>query len=378
MLMRMTEPATSPGPDGASRTANGAPLVFRLGGPTELLAAIPFMWGFHPSDSLVVIGLREPPGADPPRLPRSCFGARCDLPAAGYAPDIETLAGYLVGELTKREADLAIVVAYTNDAALATSVVVPVVRELETAGIRVHDAVRADGRRWWSYTCDNPSCCPPDGTPYDLSTNRITADAVFAGRRVYANRAELTAMVATRPQTRRTMLTATDRAENALAELWADAIMSSGEDPEGASGTVVTAGSAVVRDLMRRLVDRGEPVEDDDAATLSVYCSNVLVRDAAWLTMNQRNAHRLVEVWREVTQRAVPPYDVAPATLLGFAAWMAGNTALARVAVERALAGDPGYSLARLMAASLTDGVSPRCWDAVVSAAKQGAGPDRD
>src|SRR5690606_15910754 len=122
--------------------------------------------------------------------------------AAGYAPDIETLAGYLVGELTKREADLAIVVAYTNDAALATSVVVPVVRELETAGIRVHDAVRADGRRWWSYTCDNPSCCPPDGTPYDLSTNRITADAVFAGRRVYANRAELTAMVATRPQTR--------------------------------------------------------------------------------------------------------------------------------------------------------------------------------
>lgn len=399
----MTEPAApfpserfpdSWSPDGLVGSQPSAPRgdpddrVFRLGGPEELLAAIPFMWGFHPEDSLVLIGLRRSlprvngvPGA---RHPRSCFGARTDLPDGGYRADVEALAGYLTAELVGRGADLAIVVAYSDDEARAAEAVNALIRDVEDAGVDVHDALRADGKRWWSYRCTNTDCCPPDGTPYDLTANRITADAVFSGRRVYANRDEIRALVAPRSDTREAMQRATEHAEDELTELWSDAIGSRADDaaPDGfgaACELVVAAGSAAVRSVVARFLETPGPIADEDAATLSVYCGNLLIRDAAWLTMTRENASRQVELWQQVTGRALPPYDVPPAALLAFAAWLAGDPALARIAIERALAGDSDYSLALLTAETLRSGLAPSAWEAMTPADPGDCrGSDRD
>src|SRR6202035_5131535 len=52
-------------------------------------------------------------------------------------------------------------------------------------------------------------------------------------------------------------------------------------------------------------------------------------------------------------------YVPAPAALLAFAAWQAGNGAMANVAAQRALAADPEYSMALLLLDAIGAGIPP-------------------
>jgi hypothetical protein len=65
-------------------------------------------------------------------------------------------------------------------------------------------------------------------------------------------------------------------------------------------------------------------------------------------------------LWRDLGRRLPSPYDASPLFLFGWAAWRAGDGALAGIAAERAIASDPGYSAADLLLAALARGVDPR------------------
>ena len=69
-----------------------------------------------------------------------------------------------------------------------------------------------------------------------------------------------------------------------------------------------------------------------------------------------------MELWRELVRRA--PRDLIPgaAALLAFAAWRAGDGALAWCAIDRALEVDPDQPLAHQVAAVLVDAVPPDAW----------------
>ena len=60
-----------------------------------------------------------------------------------------------------------------------------------------------------------------------------------------------------------------------------------------------------------------------------------------------RDAHR--RLWTDLVRRAQPGYVAAPACLLAFTAWQGGDGALANIALDRALADDPDYSMALLL-----------------------------
>src|ERR1700728_4164279 len=68
-------------------------------------------------------------------------------------------------------------------------------------------------------------------------------------------------------------------------------------------------------------------------------------------------AHR--RLWTAVARLAQPGYVAAPAALLAFTAWQSGNGALANIALDRALADQPGYSMARLLRRALDSGAPP-------------------
>ena len=55
-------------------------------------------------------------------------------------------------------------------------------------------------------------------------------------------------------------------------------------------------------------------------------------------------------------RRAQPGYVAAPASLLAVTAWQAGDGALANVALDRALADIPSYSMALLLRDRSTPG----------------------
>ena len=60
-----------------------------------------------------------------------------------------------------------------------------------------------------------------------------------------------------------------------------------------------------------------------------------------------------------MVRRAQPGYVPAPAALLAFVAWQSGDGALANVALDRALADDPRYSMALLLRQVITAGAPP-------------------
>ena len=65
-------------------------------------------------------------------------------------------------------------------------------------------------------------------------------------------------------------------------------------------------------------------------------------------------------LWPDLTRRAQPGYAAAPASLLALTAWQAGDGAMANLALDRALADDPGYRMALLLREALAAGAPPK------------------
>jgi hypothetical protein len=83
------------------------------------------------------------------------------------------------------------------------------------------------------------------------------------------------------------------------------------------------------------------------------------IRDDAWARMDpaHRSAHR--RLWSDLVRHAQPGYVAAPASLLAFTAWQDGDGTLANIALDRALADNPDYSMARLLRSALNAGTPP-------------------
>jgi hypothetical protein len=69
-----------------------------------------------------------------------------------------------------------------------------------------------------------------------------------------------------------------------------------------------------------------------------------------------------VELWRDLVRRTPHDLMAAPAALLGFAAWLSGDGALAWCAVERCQEVEPDYRLAGLLTQALAGAVPPSTW----------------
>ncbi|MFI7574403.1 DUF4192 domain-containing protein [Micromonospora sp. NPDC049497] len=308
--------------------------------PADLVAAVPYLLGFHPTDSLVVVAMRGR---------RVTFAARLDLPAPA---DPVTPARHLAVVVARQAAETATVLGY-GPATRVTPGVDAIRAALADEGIPVLDALRVTDGRYWSYLCAEPECCPPDGTPYDVSASAVTAAAVFAGQVALPDRAALVAQVAPVQGADRAALTrAAERAERRLTDL-----LDRASRTDLTSGrSVRVAGTAAVR-LALRGQRRGRRLTDDEVAWLALLLTDVTVRDFAWERTDGRDED--IALWADVLRRAEPEFVAAPGALLAFAAWQAGQGALAAVALERTLALHPDHSLARLLDDLLRHGVPP-------------------
>jgi len=121
----------------------------------------------------------------------------------------------------------------------------------------------------------------------------------------------------------------------------------------------VSAGRRSVREAIGLYRGGGRITDADSFAWLAVSLVNLPVRDDAWARMvpDHRQAH--LRLWADIVRRAAGRWLPAPASLLAFTAWQAGDGTLANVALDRALAADPDYSMARLLRDILAAGVPP-------------------
>jgi hypothetical protein len=390
-----------------------APIRLAVRSTVDLLAVVPYLLGFHPTDSLVVVAMRGG---------QMVFAARSDLPRSQASAAARTaFADQLARVVARQGAQTASVIGYGPPDRVAAAVRA-VCDALTRCGLEILDALRVTAGRYWSLLCADPECCPPDGTAFDVTTSALTAAAVFAGQVVLPDRTALTRQVAPAcGQIRESMRRATERAVDRLATLIVTQPVTGPDAPAGRSGArpvgadtpattsnvpvagsgarpagagnpaaesgvpagksgvaagepgtragtelgaaraaVLRAGKAVVREALSR-AEAGGRLTDDEVAWLTLLLCHQPVRDFAWERITPDEWQ--IALWTDVLQRAEPDLAPAPASLLAFAAWRSGLGALASVALERALGADPAYPMALLLDDMLRSGLPPSILD---------------
>jgi hypothetical protein len=322
----------------------------RIGSPDALLAVVPWLLEFEPSNSMVVVGI-EPPRA------QVRITLRYDLPDPPDARVAAAIASHAANVLAAQGIDRASAVGY-GPAHLVTPVADALRELVPQAGVVVTELLRAQDKRYWSYLCADPCCCPPEGMPFDVSDHPAAQTmAAAASARVLSSRDELAATVATvEGDVAEAMDRATRKAEEEVARLIARAARSGRQ--ASISRLIATAGLRAVGEAIKRY-RRGSTVGPDTAAWLTVVLRDLRVRDDAWARMLPEHRLAHLRLWTDLTRMARPGYVCAPASLLAFVAWQSGNGALANVAIDRALAEDPYYSMARLLREAIDSGAPP-------------------
>ncbi|MDL4775181.1 MULTISPECIES: DUF4192 domain-containing protein [Thermomonosporaceae] len=321
-------------------TPGGGPTPLVIRTAPDAIAAVPYLLGFHPSRSLVVIGFSGP---------HQTCAIRLDLPSAELTGEAaERVAAMLAGNAFRG----ALLLGYgpADEVALAVG---PMSAALEARGLAVPEAIRIADGRWWSLTCPDETCCPPGGTPYDSSGSAIAAQATFAGQVALADRAELVRSVEPVGGLVRTaMRAATGRAERRFLN-WAR----DGLGHAQIQSRLSQEGLALLPGLLART--RDGPPSHDETAWLGVLLTSLRVRDEAWIRVDQDAPGADIAFWRDILRRVERPYAAAPACLLAFAAYSAGDGGLANIALDRACDADPRYSMAFLLREVIAAGIPP-------------------
>jgi Domain of unknown function (DUF4192) len=335
-----------------------------LRAPDAILAGVPHMLGFYPSRSLVVLGLGG-------KRNRVHVTFRYDLPEPPDAVLAADIADHAVSVLRKQRLRLAALVGY-GPAGLVMPVLAPTMDWMLANGIQLHEVLRAEAGRYWSVLCCDPRCCPPEGLPFDPCSHPAAAAMAEAGLEALPDRAALARTLQPPAGSAQSIRDSTRRAEQRLCDLgtqWAERASGQRQDGDGRQASdlpdsdlqQVTAevGRAELQGAIRCYRAGGSITSGDELAWFAVLLADLRVRDDAWARMDPAHVDDHIRLWTDVLRGAAVEYVPAPASLLAFVAWQAGRGALGSVAVDRALAARPGYSMGLLIESALQAGLPP-------------------
>ncbi|MBK9740929.1 MAG: DUF4192 domain-containing protein [Actinobacteria bacterium] len=328
-----------------------------LSTPDAFLASVPHMVGFDCADSVVVVGLGPNPADRSDRSGMVRLVQRFDTPPSGMATeDLMSIARSAAEPMVRSGSTEVIVAVFgatpTPGGELpSTGLVDELLARVDDAGLGVRDALFTDGTSRWSYGCDNPSCCPPEGRVIPETTRTLVA-AEFAGvgAAMAPSRAALVDEIA--PDSVRIAAVA--------------AIAGDLQPPAGNREVREEWRDSAIDHLTTLTQDADAAVGPHDGAAALQGLTDVRVRDTFLWDMEQPGtdpravADRLADL-----VRCAPAGLVAPAaTALAIAQWSGGDGARANVALDRATADDPEYSLAHLVGTALRSGLPPSAWAA--------------
>ncbi|MGQ4403758.1 DUF4192 domain-containing protein [Streptomyces hayashii] len=347
-----------------------------LRSPDELADALPYLLGYRPEDSIVLVALHDRGG-------RGRFGGRARLGIPANPDDWDAVAQQLAQGLVRgseRRGDRpAQMVAYLCQEPGRGETGRQVMERLEPLAdelrrecgrldIPVIEALCIADGRFWSYCCAGRGCCPVEGVPMGLpGTSVLAAAATYAGIQVRGTLRELRARL--QPLETAAALeqeVALDTAAMALVPRILD-------DASRAAVAAETLGLAgrVMRRLAEAPVVPNVPLADhrddellgcDESAALILGLQDRVTRDRAAEWMEGDEAAPALRLWRALARRCVGPYGehaAAPLTLAGWVAWSGGDELEAREAFAMALGADPGYLFARLLHQACNEGLDP-------------------
>ncbi|MEU9121669.1 DUF4192 domain-containing protein [Streptomyces sp. NPDC048506] len=359
-------------PDAGAAPAAEAQVTLR--GPAELADALPYVLGFYPDDSIVMVALHGERGR---------FGGRVRLGIptdTGQWPDVaDQLADCLISAGREGAArPSAIIVYLCQEPAAGESGkdvkdrLRPLAQRLRTAcgalDVPVLEALCLSNGRFWSYCCPDFRCCPADGTPMVMpGTSVMAAAAAYAGMHVRGSLKEMEARL--RPRTGPRAADQARALDAAAAALVPRMLCREGapvvrrETLDRAAAMIhrfrqdTPSGSNRARDACDDAL-----ITDAEAAGLILGLQDRLTRDRAAEWMDGPSAAPALRLWRALARRCAGSYAehaVAPLTLAGWVCWSTEDAPSARVALGCALALDPEYTFAQLLHRAINDGLDP-------------------
>ena len=304
--------------------------------PHDLLAAVPFLIGYHPTDSLVLISVKS----DSLEM-----AMRIDFPKNPPEGSYQLLASHL-----KRDnSEGALIVAYEPANSLAGPEVLHNVADaVASLDIPIRELMLVRNNHWRSLLCNDDKCCPPEGNQIEEFVNsRIAAEQVASGKVLPFSDSEglthsISATILAKDINWNAQVVGfrVDPDANNLNELQRD----------GAESILLLAdfysqnGFCKDYDLMARVLGR---------------LSDIQVRDFALGCHTDQTINSYWAMWRDLL-RIAPPKFVAPvASVFASIAYENGEGALAHRALDRAIEDDPEYSLARLLRRIFSSGWPP-------------------
>lgn len=310
---------------------------------TDLLQLVPYLLGFHPTESVVAVLLRRR---------RVLLTARVDLESG-----VPGLADHLTRISRSHRADGVLLAAYTTSAPAAHSALATLVADARLPA--VIDAVHVDAGRWWSMSegfAVRTGWSAGDLAGRPLDTGRLAAEAVYAGLAAVPDRSHAVA-AAERPSAEQLSESAGSLA-SALVDI-------------GRLGPAERVADAV--ELVARWASGDpEPPGSADLVRLGVLVGDIAARDELIMLLDTESADAMVGCWAAVVAVLPDELAVGPLCLLGLAAWVCGNGALLVRCIERADECEPDYTLTRLLAQIADQAVPPSAW-----ALLNGFGADR-
>jgi hypothetical protein len=323
------------------------PPQLRVASPSELFEAIPYLLGFHPRSSLVLVGLRRG---------QLIVTARIDLADADLArPSPSTgLLTHTLTAVARGGAETLIAVAYLEphdddfDSPRWARLAAAIGTASASLGCPAHDTLFVRAERWRSPMCAVRECCGPSGHRLDPRLTHVSAAATYAGLVARPDRAALSAL-----------FEPTEAGRERLDRLVRSEIAREATTDQALKSRRLAVKRALF--AAARVADIDGPwssPNDAAAARFAAGLHEVALRDRIWIAIDDRrlDGRRL---WLDLARRLSAPYDAAPLFLYGWASWRAGDGAVAGIAAERALSSDPAYSAADLLLAALSQGVNP-------------------
>lgn len=164
--------------------------TIRLRGAADIITVLPYHLGYRPDDSLVVVCLTGN---------RIGMVGRIDLPPEEVDPSLVTVE--LLPVVSRERPDAVVLVGFERRLGGSEPASVAMRDAIRSVGIAVANRLRVRDGRWWSLDCPG-DCCPADGEPVPADDEvPAVADYVLRGRHPAPSRADLTDLLAHRPDT---------------------------------------------------------------------------------------------------------------------------------------------------------------------------------
>jgi len=313
-----------------------------LTSPHDLIAAVPFLIGYHPVDSLVVVSVKD-----------NCIGMAMRV---DYPIDLPTAAYDLLASHLQREGSTgALLVAYVPSGRSDGEVVLgDLSAALQRIDLKVDESLLIQDGRYRSTMCSDVQCCPVNGREVPaIDSSRIAMEHVVAGRAMpYANLEALTESISA-------LVIAGD-------EKWISRV-DKFKVPEKSDDLTKLQrdGATAVIDLAGEFALGRGGVDLELVARVIGRLSDIQVRDFALGTHTDEDIDNFFLMWRHLMRMAPAGYVAPIASLFAALAYESGDGALAHRALDRALADSNGYSLALLLRRVFTAGWPPESFAAM-------------